>query len=250
MRPGAALVLALCLALPAGVGAAPPACIGAVTGATYTIATDRYPHGALGDPMEWAALSVTLDLPRSCGGAARATVVLPADMVFEDVRPGLADLDGDGAPDILTVESQRDQGARLAIYKQVDDKIRRVAVTPFIGRRNRWLAQIGAADLDGDGRMEIAYIDRPHLAKTLRIWRFENGRLVHVADAPNLTNHRFGETGISGGIRTCGAGPEIITADANWFRILASTLRNGTIESRDLGPYTGPDSLTRALACR
>ena len=98
---------------------------------------------------------------------------------------------------------------------------------------------------------EIAYIDRPHLAKTLRIWRYKGGALTHVADAPDLTNHRFGEPGISGGIRRCtGALPEVITVDANWFRIIASTLRGGAIARRDIGPYTGSASLTRALACR
>jgi len=251
MHCGAALILALCLSLPVGARAAPSACIGGVTGAMYNSATDRYPHGALGDPQEWAALTVFLDLTLPCrAGRASATVVLPEDMVFEDVRPLLADLDGDGEPEVLTVESQRDAGARLAVYKHAGGMVRRVAATPHIGRRNRWLAQIGAADLDRDGRMEIAYIDRPHLAKVLRIWRFDAGRLTHVADARNLTNHRFGEPEISGGIRDCGSGPEIVTADANWFSIVASTLREGKIESRELGPYTGPDSLTEALACR
>ena len=37
------------------------------------------------------------------------------------------------------------------------------------------LAPLGAADLDGDGKIELAYIDRPHLAKILRIWRFDDG---------------------------------------------------------------------------
>jgi hypothetical protein len=49
--------------------------------------------------------------------------------------------------------------------------VRLLAATPHIGSANRWLAPIGAADLDGDGRVEIAYVDRPHLARTLRIWR-------------------------------------------------------------------------------
>ncbi|TDK43238.1 VCBS repeat-containing protein [Antarcticimicrobium luteum] len=248
------LCLSLILALPAIARAAPAAsaCVGAILDARYIDPTDRYPHGALGDPWEWAALSVTFRLTPPClTGEVGAVVTLPADLVFEDVAPKLADLDGDGTPEILTVESQRDRGARLAVYKYSGGKLRRVATTPHIGQRNRWLAQLGAADLDGDGAIEIAYIDRPHLARTLRIWRYRNGALTPVADAPNLTNHRFGEPGLSGGIRTCaGAEPEIITADANWFRIIASTLRGGAIARRDIGPYTGPESLTDALACR
>ena len=251
MRLGAALLLALCLAPPALADATPPACVGAIRAAQYTIPTDRYPHGALGDPWEWAALSVSFRLVPPClTGEVGAVVTLPGDMVFEDVRPLLRDLDGDGEAEILTVESQRDRGARLAIYKRVDSMLRRVATTPHIGQRNRWLAQLGAADLDGDGAVEIAYIDRPHLAKTLRIWRFKDGALTPVAKAPGLTNHRFGEPEISGGIRDCGSRPEIVTVDANWFRLIASTLTGGTITRRDIGPYTGPDSMAEALACR
>jgi hypothetical protein len=46
-----------------------------------------------------------------------------------------------------------------------------LASTPWIGQRFRWLAPVAAADLDGDGAMELAYVDRPHLARTLRVWR-------------------------------------------------------------------------------
>ena len=44
------------------------------------------------------------------------------------------------------------QGARLAIY----DETGLVSATPYIGRSNRWLAPLGAGDLDGDGNIELA----------------------------------------------------------------------------------------------
>lgn len=253
MRRAAWFAAALCALATAGLASAGSAtgCTATVTGARYDTPTDRYPHGALGDPWEWGALAVSFRLTPPCPAhRASATVTLPQEMVFEDVAPRLADLDGDGEAEVLTVEAHSRLGARLAIYKHLEGKLRRVAATPHIGRANRWLAPLGAADLDGDGRVEIAYIDRPHLLKTLRIWRYADGKLTPVADAPNLTNHRFGEPEISGGIRNCGAGPEVITADANWFRIVASTLRGGVIVRREIGPYTGADSLTAALACR
>ena len=79
--------------------------------------------------------------------------------------------------------------------------LRLVAATPNIGQRNRWLAPVAAADLDGDGATEIAYVDRPHLARRLRIWRFEGGSLTEIAALPGLTNHRIGEAFITGGLR-------------------------------------------------
>lgn len=128
-----------------------------------------------------------------------------------------------------------------------------MVTTPFIGTRYRWLAPLGAADLDGDGTVELAYIDRPHLARVLRIWRYENGTLTPLAEHPGLTNHRIGEDYISGGIRRgiryCGETPEIITANADWTRLIASTLSNGKIKTRDIDPHTGPASFAAALAC-
>lgn len=124
-----------------------------------------------------------------------------------------------------------------------------MAETPPIGRRHRWLAVVGAADLDGDGAVEIAYIDRPHLARTLRVWRYREGRLEQVAELDGLTNHRIGERDIAGGIRHCGGAPEMIVADANWERLIAVTLTGGALNRRDIGPHLGRQSFANALAC-
>lgn len=203
----------------------------------------------LGDAVEWGALVLEIDTCPQCARPNRSTltITLPKDHVFEDIAPRLADLDLDGTPEIIVVESDIRLGAALAIY----DETGKITETPHYDRPNRWLALVGAADLDGDGLVEIAYIDRPHLAKTLRIWRFENNTLTPVATQPGLTNHRIGEDFISGGIRTCAAPtPEIITANADWTRLIASTLADETITSRDIGPNTTPASFTAALTCR
>ena len=97
--------------------------------------------------------------------------------------------------------------------------------------------------------MEIAYIDRPHLAKTLRIWRFRDGALHPVADLPGLTNHRIGEDFITSGIRDCGQGPELITADAGWRQVMASRLSDGQIETRAIGAFRSLQSVADALSC-
>jgi len=143
------------------------------------------------------------------------------------------------------VESSLRAGARLAIHGPGG----RIAATPHIGTRNRWLAPVRAADLDGDGHMEIAFVDRPHLAQVLRVWRFRDGALHHVADAGGLTNHKIGWDFIPGGIRHCGDGPEMITAQSGWSQIAATRLAGGALTSRPIAPYSGPNSLDAALAC-
>ena len=114
-----------------------------------------------------------------------------------------------------------------------------------------WISkQFGLLRLDGDGWPEVAYIDRPHLAKTLRIWSLREGELVEVASQTGLTNHRIGEDFITSGIRDCGDGPEIVTVDAGWSRIVVSTLESGEISSRDIGAFDGRASMDRVLECR
>lgn len=210
-----------------------------ITSAQYSEPTDRYDHGILGDDLEWAALVLTLR------GGSKVTLRLPNSRVFEDLEPRLADVDGDGAPEVIVIETDLARGASLAIY---DAKGKRTA-TPYIGRTHRWLAPLGIADIDGDGAIELAYIDRPHLAKMLRIWRYQNGKLVPVTDLAGLTNHQIGQDFISGGIRDCGQGPEIITVNANWSRVMASTLKNDSLRARDIGAYLSPASLDDALNC-
>ncbi len=210
--------------------------------ARYEGEVTRYPHGVLGDDIEYDTLAVTL----TDGRVLRRRWDAP--LVFEDVAPRLWDVTGDGVPEIVTVESHAERGARLAIWSVIGDDLSPLVATPFIGTRFRWLAPVAAADLDGDGAIEIAYVDRPHLAKTLRVWRYRDGALREVAVLPGVTNHRIGWDYIVGGVRRCGAGPELILASGDWARIVAVTLSDG-LGARDLGSY-GAAGIAAALDCR
>lgn len=208
---------------------------------------ERYGHGVLGDTPEWDAMSVRWGAHKPAALEGRTeTLVQDPKHVFEDIAPRVQDLDGDGVPEIIVVQSRFDKGARLVVFRAGDGLEQ--AATPYIGTRNRWLAPVGAADLDGDGHIEIAYVDRPHLAKTLRVWRYRAGAVEPVASLSGLSNHRIGEPFITGGIRDCGAGPEMITADATWGYVMATRLVDGQLETRALGTF-GPDAIDAALAC-
>jgi len=236
---GAALMLVL--------GAGQTAASDPIVSARYDGPTTWYPHAVLGDAIEHDTLEVRL----ASGKVLRATY--PKSIVFEDTAPRIVDLDRDQEPEVIVVESHQDKGARLAVWAVQDGELALLVETPFIGTRFRWLAPIGAADLDGDGLTEIAYVDRPHLTKTLRVWRFERmgktAELTEVASKSGLTNHRIGEDFITGGIRDCGTDHEIVTADANWRSVMVTRLQNGALMSRRVGPYESPASVTEALAC-
>ena len=205
--------------------------------------TNRYGHGIMGNVPEWGRMCL------SGPNRQKSCVVLPQNKVFEEMSPRLADVDLDGTPDVILVESDNRLGAALAIYLLRDDKLFRVA-TPNIGRANRWLAPIGVADMDGDGAVELAYIDRPHLAKNLCVWRFENDRLSEVANLKGLTNHRIGQEFISGGLRDCGQGAEMITSDAAWQNIMATQLRNDRLQTRSIARFSKTKDFDAVLACK
>ncbi|MGR3501458.1 FG-GAP repeat domain-containing protein [Pseudaestuariivita sp.] len=233
--------LSLALACAANLAAAE------ITSARYSGPTDRYPHGVLGDDIEHTTLEVTLASGKSTG------VTWASEVVFEDTAPRLADLDGDGAPEVIAVESHDRFGARLSVYGLTGDTLALRAATPFIGTRFRWLAVVDAADLDGDGSTEIAYVDRPHLAKTLRIWTYASdgttASLTPRANLAGVTNHRIGEEDIAGGIRTCGNAPEMILATANWQRLVAITFDGIRLTSRDIGSHRNRSSFAAAMDC-
>lgn len=174
-------------------------------------------------------------------------LTLPQDHVFEDVSPRLWDVTGDGKPEVVVVETDVTAGAALAIYGAWGTKI---AETSHIGQSNRWLAPVGAWDLDGDGHVEIAYVDRPHLRKMLRVFRYRDGALSEVWQLSGVTNHRIGEPDIAGGIRTCAGGPEMIVANSDWSRLLAVTLGADGLVARDIGAHRDRQSFARAMACK
>ena len=217
-----------------------------VTSAEFTEPTTRYDHGILGDAVEYGAMRISVTDSAGNRGRAHTDIVLPPSRVFEDLAPRLADLDGDGASEIIVVETDLAKGASLAVY----DAYGLVARTPFLGQPHRWLAPVGAADLDGDGRVEIAYIETPHLGRVLKVVRLEGDRLVPVAEWAGLTNHRIGDAFIQGGIAECSDGPVIVTADGDWAQVMVTRFDGSTLRTTAAAPYDSPESLARAVACR
>lgn len=239
--------------------AAAPLCAQVITEASYSEPTTRYAHGVLGDDEEWGNMSVVVRTERGKKGDLLHSWVnktynlrLPDELVFEDVAPRLVDLDGEHGPEIVVVESHRDKGARLAVYGINDAGVPALrAWTNFIGTRNRWLAPVGAADFDGNGVMDLAFVDRPHLARRLIVVPYQDGFLDGlIVGMDGVSNHRIGDDYISGGIRTCGNGPEMIVLTGDWSKIIAVSWDGDTFHWQQLAPNKGPDSIAAVMECR
>ncbi|TDQ64041.1 hypothetical protein ATL17_2052 [Maritalea mobilis] len=148
--------------------------------------TQRYQHFVLGDQFEAAGFQVHYP------DGTKAIFNLPATEVFEDRIPRLVDITGDGVEELIVVQSHIQKGASLAIYDLAPSNVSLLAQTPYIGQSNRWLNPAGIADFDGDGRVEIALVSKPHLAKELQLWRFSKGKLSLVSTHVGFSNHRLG----------------------------------------------------------
>ena len=215
-----------------------------IIAARYTDPTDRYDHGILGDAIEWGALEFTLE------DGTKRRFILPETLVFEDTAPRVADLDADGSPEIIVVESSLTLGARLVVYGPKG----RLAMTDHIGRKNRWLAPVGAADFTGDGRSEIAMVVTPHLAGKVEVLAFDGAHLTPVATATGLTNHRIGDKDIAGGIRTCKGNPQMILAQMPWrssadAAMVAVSLVDGTLAIAPFKEPFTPQNIAKAKNC-
>lgn len=215
--------------------------------AAFGNATDRYGHNVLGG-NEYDGFSVVATIG---GRTSEYVVTLPEDRVVEDVELRLADLTGDTVPEIVLVESSKAAGASLVVYGGLEQEtLEAVAATPPIGRRNRWLAPVGIADVNGDGRNDIAYVETPHIGGTLRVWTLQDGSLVQIAEHGGYSNHRIGEDFITGGPRQCGEGTELVLPDFGWTQLLAVRMEGDRLVQRSIADRTDPATVAAAFDCK
>ena len=186
--------------------------------------TDRYPHGVLGDKIEASMVRILT--------ASRAPVdfVLREDSVFEDITPRLIDVDRDGRDEILVVRSHREAGASLLLLGLRGDRLVRLAESQAIGAPNRWINPVGAADFDGDGHIEIAAVETPHIGGQLLIYKVDGRRLRELARFVGYSNHIAGSTelGMSAVFDANGDGtPDIVLPSQDRRELRAVTFANG-----------------------
>jgi len=178
----AALValFALCAAAAGAAGAE------AIIAAHYDAPVDRYGHFALGRPHEYARLTARTDSGREF------SLQLPDDEVFEDLEPRLVRLAADDPQGILAIVSQREKGSRLVMIGLRAKRLEITAQSAAIGTPMRWLNPVGVADLDGDGRAEIAAVITPHVGGRLKVFRREGSDLLEIAALDGFSNHVYG----------------------------------------------------------
>lgn len=149
--------------------------------------TLRYPHTALGSSWHGGSLHVV-----SSKDGIESVLSLPLNRVFEDLTVRLVDLDADGRDEIVVVESDTFKGASLSVYGLRAGRVVELARGPFVGLPFRWLNPVGAADFDGDGRLDLAAVITPHIGGQLTFYHYRPPHLTPFAVASDVSNHKMG----------------------------------------------------------
>lgn len=164
---------------------------GDIAAAWLAAPTDRYRHGVLGDEIEAGELRVLMRDGRTLRHA------VPRDSVFEDLEPRIADIDGDGQPEVVVVRSYLNAGAAVAVFAVRGEAVTQVAQARPIGSPYRWLNPVGIADFDGDGKTEIAIIETPHIDGRLKLLERQGNALIADEIGDGFSNHVIGSAALS-----------------------------------------------------
>jgi hypothetical protein len=178
--------------------------------ALYAERSTRYRHGALGDGVEGTTLLV-VD-PFDPAVVARTTVGPPE--VFEGLQPLVADLDGDGDPEIVTTVADSSDGARIALVSPDGE---RLATGPI--HEPGWRHQLAVAPFGPDGRPELAVVRKPHVEHVLEFYRFDGASLEVAATVDGFSSHTYGSRNLGGALAAD------LDADGNTELLLPTTDR-------------------------
>ncbi len=216
---------------------------GDIQAAWYEAPTRRYAHGILGDAIEAGTLAVLTK------NGTELRLTLPDSEVFEDRTPRLADLNGDGSVEVITIRSSRAKGGAVTVYGLAEGELAQLATTDFIGRSNRWLNIAGIADFDGQPGLEIAHVRTPHIGGTLNFDSYRNGKLERIGSIDGFSNHAIGsrEMRLSAVADVDGDGRNDIAVPADNRGVLRiiTFAANGPVQ---IGSATLPSRIDKAVA--
>lgn len=154
--------------------------------ALYAQATSRYDHNILGDSIEAERLIVIRD-------GVLYTHTPGEQYIYEDIMPRLFDVDNDGQMEVVTIRTHVTKGAGIMIYKISNGSLSEFAWVEEIGIPYRWLNIAAIYDLDGDGIIELAWIQTPHIGGILKVARIKAGKLTAFSEIFGYSNHGIGE---------------------------------------------------------
>jgi len=195
--------------------------------ARYVDPTGRYNHGILGDTIEAGGLLVIKNNQVFYYKLAETDV-------FEDLRPRMKDVDNDGEPEFITIQTRINLGASVCIYKIVSGNLRPLCQSSYIGMTHRWLNIAAIDDLDNDGKMEVAWVQTPHIGGILKIARIDGDSLRIANEKQGVSNHQIGSRNLCLSVVELSGNQKILYApDNSHTSIIGFVFLNNYITAHD-----------------
>ena len=173
--------------------------------------------------------------------------------VVEGVAPILADVDGDGAIEVVVTLSNSDGGARLAAY-ELNGSL--VAESAPIGRGNRWRNQLAVGPFGPGGKTEIVDVRTPHLGGIVQAFQLRNSgdgvTLERVAaSAGEFTSHPLGSRNVDMGVAldaNADSALDVLVAAFSRDRLIALTRTDRDGGWREVATVDLPGQLASNIA--
>lgn len=145
--------------------------------------TTRYDHGIAGDEFEASAIALVETAPEI---RAIKTIPIEAPDVIEGVSVIWADIDNDGARDIIVTLSNSQSGSRIVAYLE-DGTL--LAESDPIGLGFRWRHQIAVAVFAPDQPPMLVDVRTPHIGGIVEFLKFKDGKLEVVYETRSFGTH-------------------------------------------------------------
>jgi len=195
--------------------------------ARYVDPTLRYDHGILGDKIEAGGMLVIKN-------KKEYHYKLDEAFVYEDLRPRLKDVDNDGELEFITILTSLNSGAGVCVYKILNGSLRPIAQSGYIGMTHRWLNIAAVDDLDNDGKVEIAWIQTPHIGGILKIARIVKDSLLVLDEKEGVSNHQIGSRNLCLSVVTAHDGSKKLYVPNNpHHAIMGFSFRNDRLIAED-----------------
>ena len=193
--------------------------------------SNQYTHGVLGDEIEATGITLVETNPKP---KIINTISIAAPNVIEGIYPIWADINSDGALEIIVTLSNIQGGARIVAFRE-DGSL--LAEGPEIGTGFRWRHQLMVAPFGKMGDTMLAVVRTPHIGGVVEFYRLNENKLEVVTEISGISTHSIGSrnlfNALAGDFDNDGQ-VELLAPDQSHTQLIFVGLDGVTIHALDL----------------